>query len=203
MCTLCQDLEDHETGLMGWINFPASEYENLKELLLGDVEIYDNFFENLENKFPRLEDISIQHCQNLQTMKISSHSLKKIQLSYCNGLKEAHFDVPRIVIFEYGVYYGGENANFPRLSFAAASGKWASRIEFECIQDVDTSLFLKLKEFLARLNQSEVCLSATFRWKVAINAAELTNSTALSEIEEIGEFCVYFYPGLINLFLQS
>ncbi|CAI9117409.1 OLC1v1018801C1 [Oldenlandia corymbosa var. corymbosa] len=67
-----------------------------------------------------------------------------------DDLREAEFDVPNVVLFEY------EGDITPRFSFTASSRGWTSRLKIKHIQKVDTSWFLKLKGFLTRFHKSDL-----------------------------------------------
>ena len=167
------------------------KYQNLTSLLLRDVRINDNFFVKLGDRFPRLENLSIQLCEDVQRIKISSPSLKTIQLVNNVRLMEAQFDAPSIVLFKYHDNIG-QNEIFPELSFTTTSGGWVSDICIECNGSIDASWFLKLKGFLKRLNQSQVFVTVQFQGDVTFNRDdEMTNSAAFSDRQEIQEFYVH------------
>ncbi|KAL3507538.1 hypothetical protein ACH5RR_032920 [Cinchona calisaya] len=96
---------------------------NLKRLRLCDVGITDEFFADIAEKFPQLVMLDIEKCGDLQRIKISSHSIKRIHLEWNGGLKEVEIDVSSINEFEY------EGSKIPLFSFTAPFGcSWVSVI---------------------------------------------------------------------------
>ncbi|CAI9117419.1 OLC1v1018811C1 [Oldenlandia corymbosa var. corymbosa] len=156
--------------------------QRLRSLSLSYVKTN---FVKLSHVFPHLEDLSIESCPCLETVQISSGTVRKIKLRDNYGLREAQFDVPNIVVFEY------KGEVMTKLSFTAVSGRWTSRVKLHHLFNVNTSWFVRLKEFLTRLNKSVVHVDASFGDNVVCNLNEATKDRAFYEVnEEVAEFCV-------------
>ncbi|CAI9105972.1 OLC1v1005016C1 [Oldenlandia corymbosa var. corymbosa] len=165
---------------------PALLYQHLRRLSICYGRIQDEFFSEFSQKFPHLEDLSLL-C--LESIKISSVSLKRINLADNVGLQEAQFHVPSIVLFQYA---GGIET---RVSFVSASERWMSRVKVRCNKKAGTLWFMKLKDFLTRLSQcSQVFVTAGLGYNVDFNLDEVTKSP------EIAEFCVNICPNHENSF---
>ncbi|XP_071939380.1 probable FBD-associated F-box protein At1g32375 [Coffea arabica] len=167
-----------------FLNLHSSQYENLKSLLLSGVGIGDAFFVNLAHDFPHLESLSVQYCQDLRNIKISSPSLKRIQLVRNWGLRKAQFDVPSIIKFEYD---DRKCRIIPEFSFAAASSRWVSCFTICTEEDAGNSCFLQLKKLVASLAQSAVSLKLMFRRNEAFNLGEATKDAGFDEPQVVQE----------------
>ncbi|XP_071940638.1 uncharacterized protein [Coffea arabica] len=179
---------DEEDRLTCGIRFPASHYQNLKSLLFSGIGIDDTFFIDLACKFPNLEDLMVRYCQELESIKISSQSLKRIELMDNKKLVEAQFEVPKILAFEYSNVCD----IIPRFLFATASSCWTSSICLWCMEHVDVSWFVKLKELLASLFQSEVSLDIDFICSVAFDLNEIRDIVKIREPQEVQKLTLHF-----------
>ncbi|XP_027118102.1 F-box/LRR-repeat protein At3g59190 [Coffea arabica] len=179
---------DEEDRLTCGIRFPASHYQNLKSLLFSGIGIDDTFFMDLACKFPNLEDLMVRYCQELESIKISSQSLKRIELMDNKKLVEAQFEVPKILAFEYSNVCD----IIPRFLFATASSCWTSSICLWCREHVDVSWFVKLKELLASLFQSEVSLDIDFICSVAFDLNEIRDIVKIREPQEVQKLTIHF-----------
>ncbi|XP_027120898.1 putative F-box/FBD/LRR-repeat protein At5g44950 [Coffea arabica] len=163
---------------------------NLKRLSLNDIGIKDEFFLGIAGNFPHLEELAIQDCYHLQTIKISSHSIKIINLGFAvdRGFKEACIDVPSIVRFEY-------KGNFiPLFCFTAPSGPWVSDIELSWHDRniLETSFFSKLKELLKELNRSEISLKLIFSPSFEGFIEAETRNSAIHPLPQVQELSISF-----------
>ncbi|KAL3507479.1 hypothetical protein ACH5RR_032861 [Cinchona calisaya] len=153
----CINTDEDETQF-----FPCSlqmyACKNLKRLRLREIAITEGFFSGIAENFPLLEELTVQYCDHLQNIKISSQSIKRIYLDTNWELKEACIDVPSIVRFKYS------GDSIPLFSFTAPSGPCIFEIDLQC-QDWDIleiSWFSELKELLTKLNKSEISLDIQF-----------------------------------------
>ncbi|KAL7149610.1 hypothetical protein ABFS83_05G052900 [Erythranthe nasuta] len=109
----------------------GADFRNLKELSLCLVE---SSLDNLSScEFP---------------------SLKRLNLRYCDGLKESHISInaPNMVCFGYAGCF------IPSISFTTTSNEWNTYICLDS-NDASSSWFVKLKALLESLSQSNICLA--------------------------------------------
>ncbi|XP_027115696.2 F-box/LRR-repeat protein At3g58900-like [Coffea arabica] len=156
--------------------------QNLKLLVLNGICITDEFFLGLGNVFPHIEELKVSNSNDTHRIKISSQSLRKMELICNEKLEEVQVDAPKIVQF---VYVG---SSIPRVSITSAPlSHLESRIGVNCNNNVNNSWFFKLKEMLTNLGQSKVFLGISIRADVTVNLNEIrdgpTNPTP--EIEEL------------------
>lgn len=170
------------------ITLTASWYQNLKCLLFTGIGIGDSFFMEFAYKFPNLEDLIVRYCRELESIKISSQSLKRIQLMDNNRLVEAQFDVPKIVSFEY---CSGRSI-VPRFHFAAASSGWTSYFCLSKRVDVNSSWFVELRELLASVIQSKISLEIDFGCSISFDLDEIRNIVKIHEPQEVDELALQF-----------
>lgn len=97
--------------------------------------------------------------------------MKRIKLSGNEGLKEAHFGVPKMVHFEYSDWGGG--GGIPLLSFTPVSGAWASFLNICWRNEVGNLWFFKLKELLSCSVQSEISLTLKIPETPTFNTDEI------------------------------
>ncbi|KAL7110869.1 hypothetical protein ACP275_05G053000 [Erythranthe tilingii] len=109
----------------------GADFRNLKDLCLCLVE---SSLDNLSScEFP---------------------SLKRLNLRYCDGLKESHIsiDAPNMVCFGYAGCF------IPSISFTTTSNEWNTYICLDS-NDASSNWFVKLKALLESLSQSNICLA--------------------------------------------
>ncbi|CAI9102152.1 OLC1v1000374C1 [Oldenlandia corymbosa var. corymbosa] len=158
------------------LSFRQSEYRNLRSLFLThDVGVNDSddgcfSFSHRTRQFPQLEELSIQHYENLKRINISSPSLKKIRLASMRNLEVADFDVPSLAVFEYenvcDNVLGTIGTIVPDVSFVSRGGaerQWISRIKLSC--QSDASGLVELKEFLIPFEGSQVFMTIDLKFE--------------------------------------
>ena len=79
--------------------FKLQPSNNLKKLVLFHVNIPDKFLTDLEDNFPKLEDLSILLCSLFERFNIESKSLKSLSIKHMEGISES--DAPNLVSFKY------------------------------------------------------------------------------------------------------
>ncbi|XP_027165927.1 F-box/LRR-repeat protein At3g58900-like [Coffea eugenioides] len=168
----------------------VSRCKNLRKLSLDNIGITDEFFSGIAEDFQHLEELKIRYCYGLQTVRISSQSIKLINLEFRKegGLKEAQIDVPSIVRFEY-------RGNFiPLLSFAPPSGPWVSYIElsWQNRNILETSCFSELKELLMKLNLSEISLRIIFPKNVEGFVEDQIRNKAIYPLPQVQTLSISF-----------
>ncbi|CAI9118037.1 OLC1v1019540C1 [Oldenlandia corymbosa var. corymbosa] len=152
------------------LRFLSSEYRSVRILKLFNAGFEGNFSKysvHWTQRFPQLEELSIQGYTKLESINISSRSLKKLQLISIPRLQVAHFDVPNIALFSYENRINSSFDVMPKLSFTVGSGRWISRIDFECNHYMGSSCWVKLKEFLTSLKGSDTSIFLSFTSGVA------------------------------------
>nr|XP_027099179.1 F-box protein At3g59000-like [Coffea arabica] len=136
-------------------NMPRmSKFTNLKLLVFDHIGISDNFFDHFRTKLPHVEDLKITSCDLLNTVKISSESLKLIQLKFNKKLEELQVDAPNIVRFAC------MGASIPRVGLLLP--QVIGNREFICLfplnNQIDNSWFAKLRDKLTNLIHSKIYL---------------------------------------------
>ncbi|KAL3507480.1 hypothetical protein ACH5RR_032862 [Cinchona calisaya] len=201
-CTLSSSYSDDEGGplpLLCWLQIYACK--NLKILWLFNVAITEEFLTSIAENFPLLKGLTIQNCNHLQTIKISSHSIKHLTLLTNWELKEVCIDVPSIVRFEYR-----ENSiPLPLFSFTAPLGPWVSNIDLQCL-DWDIlviSWFARLKELLANLNKSTISLELKFPMTVEEFTEDEMRNSAVFPVPKVQKLSIGFeaMPYLDSIYL--
>nr|POE57047.1 putative f-box/lrr-repeat protein [Quercus suber] len=143
-------------GKLGEIKVNACQ--NLRELHLESAGITDQCLHDFNTKFPHLHSLILRFCNKLETVHISSHSLKRfiLCLDELNGkLREAEIDTPNLQDFHVGC-----SGKFPKLSFK--SGPCRTRAELylsSSRHQLNTNWFLELREFLENIRAKTTFLS--------------------------------------------
>ncbi|KAI9165256.1 hypothetical protein LWI28_010519 [Acer negundo] len=75
--------------------------KNLKSLSLSSTFIKDEWLYNLISKLPLLECLYIGSCHKLESIKISSPSLRELCINGCVKLAEVDIDTPNLGFFNY------------------------------------------------------------------------------------------------------
>ncbi|KAK3211276.1 hypothetical protein Dsin_015982 [Dipteronia sinensis] len=75
--------------------------KNLKSLSLSSSSIKDEWLCNLISKLPHLECLYLGSCHKLESIKISSPSLKELRIYGCEKLAEVNIDTPNLSFFNY------------------------------------------------------------------------------------------------------
>ena len=134
---------DHPTGRLGEIKVNACQ--NLRELYLVSASITDQWLYDLNTKMPHLHSLTLQCCDMLEEVHISSHSLKSFTLIYCHELREAEIDTPNLQDFIVGISI---KKSFPKFSFKSAPLQTTAT--FYLHGGLNTDWFLELREFLEK-----------------------------------------------------
>ncbi|KAL3507589.1 hypothetical protein ACH5RR_032971 [Cinchona calisaya] len=166
--------------------------KNLKVLRLSHVVITEEFFKDIAEKFPRLVKLNITDCRDLKRIGISSHSIKCIHLEWNEGLKEGQIDVPSINVFKY------RGNNIPRFSFTENSFgfSWVSEIVLFCgmLESFDISWFSKLKDFLTKLQKSQISLRLDFSSIVERDIVdEMISSATIFPLPQVKSLTICFH----------
>ncbi|XP_027120312.1 F-box/FBD/LRR-repeat protein At5g56420-like [Coffea arabica] len=167
-----------------WLDLRSSQYKNLKTLVLYAVGHCYKILIQMEHRFPHLENLTIQYCQDLKRIRIKSDSLKEIRLADNWGLNKAQFDTPSIVRF---VFADNECKIIPVLSFIAASGHWTSDISISWVGNLDTSWFFKLQRLLASLVQSKISVSLEVGGTMSFDFNEIRDNLTYHGPQEVHE----------------
>ncbi|XP_071940159.1 uncharacterized protein [Coffea arabica] len=165
--------------------------QNLKHLQFENIDITDEFFLDIKEKFPHLEDLNIHGCNHLRRIKISSHPIKRINLESNYRLEEAHIEVPSINRFKF------RGCSIPLFSFTAPSGSCVSLIEFYWWdwQLPEASWFAKLKDLLTKLSQSEILLQLKCGSTLASTIVDEIRNSALYPIPQVQTLSIPFEKG--------
>ncbi|KAI8569720.1 hypothetical protein RHMOL_Rhmol02G0299200 [Rhododendron molle] len=81
--------------------FKIDSSPHLKNLKVTNLGITDDFVHELLHKFPVLEKLNLSFCHWLESINISSRSLKNIIIRRCMRLLEAKIDAPNLLSFKY------------------------------------------------------------------------------------------------------
>ncbi|KAL3507430.1 hypothetical protein ACH5RR_032812 [Cinchona calisaya] len=130
------------------------ECKKLKRLYLYGIAIKDEFLIGIARKFPIFEELTIKYCILLQTINISSQTIKRVNLNTISNweYKEARFDVPNIVHFKYR----GNSINL--FSSTAPSSPLVFDLKCHDRDILETSWFSELNELLTKINKSEISI---------------------------------------------
>ncbi|XP_057773744.1 uncharacterized protein LOC130993040 [Salvia miltiorrhiza] len=113
-------ISNYKLILSGW---DMHWLRKLKRLYLEMVTVGSLFFDNLESRFPCLEDMSLVRCC-CHPRLVKSSSLKRISIVQCPELR-IMFEVPNLAVFSYS----GEHVPWS-ISIKARDG-WESHISME------------------------------------------------------------------------
>nr|XP_027118215.1 uncharacterized protein LOC113735403 [Coffea arabica] len=168
---------------------------NLKHLLLDEIGITDEFFLDIAEKFPQLEELEITSWDgDLERINISSRSIKHISLeSHLEPVEEVQIDVPSLDWFEFT----GRSINL--FSFTAPSGPCVSKIKLGCRAWPSgplpvASWFSKLKDMLTKLSQSKVSLHLDIDQPVSRSTAfEVRNRSILLPLPQVQKLSLCFH----------
>ncbi|KAL7110871.1 hypothetical protein ACP275_05G053200 [Erythranthe tilingii] len=155
----------------------------VKDDTLQTIIIYPTSLETLEISrsnipfhkgadFRNLKDLSLclveSSLDNLSSCEFPS--LKRLNLRYCDGLKESHIsiDAPNMVCFGYAGCF------IPSISFTTTSAEWNTYI---CLDpnDASSSWFVKLKALLESLSQSNICLAIDDNYPTPFDEEHIIN----------------------------
>ncbi|KAF5466490.1 hypothetical protein F2P56_016410 [Juglans regia] len=141
--------------------------KSLKTLKLCMAAITDEWFHDHFSEFPLLENLALSDCRMLESIRISSHHLKRLLLCRCDFLVEVEIDAPSLCSFKYN----GDTIPFSLNSPALLQ----SDIHF-CLSVIDTAWYVQMIEFLSKFNHSEVLTLQSITGKNMVVPNELRES---------------------------
>lgn len=115
-------------------NLKLGSSQNLKQLELLQVDISDEFLLDFKSKFPHLEHLKLHLCRRLERIRISSESLREMDLKIRNEdvIEELYIDAPNMTRFEYN------GCSLPAsVSFPCVSNHCCSRIYYRQEQNIN------------------------------------------------------------------
>ncbi|XP_057771914.1 putative F-box/FBD/LRR-repeat protein At1g66290 isoform X2 [Salvia miltiorrhiza] len=132
------------------------ELHKLKRLYLEMVIVCNSFFDNLESRFPCLEDMSLVLCSCPPTL-LTSSSLKRISMVQCLASR-IEFEVPNLAIFSYSA---DKHVLSSIISISIkARDEWESHISMECHHfRISSSWYRDLHKLLTQLSSSRINLA--------------------------------------------
>ena len=137
------------TGIVRSLLLDMSTSENVKKLKIGYVSISRDYLEELNSRFPLLETLEMQP-SNLPEIKISHHRLEKFKL-FINRDTILQIDCKNLSSYAYlGPHIPSLSINSSRLQ------KSQNLISIHC--PLDTSWFLKLRQYLGNFKQTVLSL---------------------------------------------
>ncbi|KAK2639347.1 hypothetical protein Ddye_027142 [Dipteronia dyeriana] len=164
------------------------ECPNMMVLELSRVPLTEHVFRVLISNFPLLEDLSVNLCDLLERITISSNLLKNLSICFCNNLKAIDIDAPNLLSFCYC------NNPIPVSSMNALCPWEVQLVTGEV--DLDTQWYIKMKEFLKESNQIEyVFLTLISKKKNSFNFDKCRESSP-SFPRVIGKLYVSIYEPL-------
>ena len=119
----------------------------LRVLYLKGASITDQWLYDLNTKFPHLHTLTLFSCDLLETVHISSHSLKNFTLIKGYELRETQIDTPNLQNF---IVDNGFKRPFPKLSFKSAPCQTTAKFDLHCRMQLNTDWLLELREFLEK-----------------------------------------------------
>ncbi|TXG67268.1 hypothetical protein EZV62_008543 [Acer yangbiense] len=163
-------LEQFSLDCNGSILIDMVECPNLMVLELSRVLFTEHEFHVLISNFPLLEDLSVNSCDLLERITISSNLLKNLSICFCDNLKAIDIDALNLLSFSYC------HNPIPVCSMNAPC-PWKVELGTDEV-DLDTQWYIKIKEFLAGSNQIEdVILTLTSKKKHSFNFDECRESS--------------------------
>ncbi|GKB19530.1 F-box domain containing protein [Tanacetum coccineum] len=145
-------------------------------------------FNDFLSKFQFLENVALYLTSHVNNLKLSNHSLRKIQLpSHCD-LDEIDLNAPNLLFFEYcdQVYFH----DFTPLS------REDSYLSKGCMMKCDILWFKKLREFLEKNSIFKV-LKLAINWHVEMKSRSLRKSRVYVALLDVVFWC--FRPQSLTL----
>ena len=121
--------------------------KNLKLLKLGKLHITDSCFNYHISQLLLIEYFSVYWCDKLESIKISSHRLKKLHILKCNKLVEVEINTPKSCKL---AYLGGNT-----LSFSVTALAYLSKATYQMLHS-NAPWNVKKIELLANLSDSKL-----------------------------------------------
>ncbi|CBI35934.3 unnamed protein product, partial [Vitis vinifera] len=128
--------------------------EFLRELILHDPHITNDFLQNLDSGFPNLERLEIDSTR-LQRIEISHHQLKRLELKLTPLQKEAKLkiDAPNLQSFTYSGYRMPLTSTISSMN---TSSLREAEIHFRNYNDYSHFFIPQLKEFFEKSKNCQV-----------------------------------------------
>ena len=117
--------------------------KSLKNLILHNATITDDWIENLVSELLLLENLTLSSCGFLKEIKICNQHLKCFHLISCIKLVKAEIEAPNLISF---VYSGYLSTFFPEINFLSSSPTHAKLYLSAYFHT--TEWFMNLKNFL-------------------------------------------------------
>ncbi|XP_057771918.1 uncharacterized protein LOC130991624 isoform X2 [Salvia miltiorrhiza] len=129
------------------------ELHKLKRLYLEMVDVDKSFFDDLESRFPCLEDMSLVNCHGYRQIWVASSSLQRINIEQPVNVLIGKFKVPILAVFSYS------GVGIPSLSIDARD-EWESHISIERHHfRISSSWYRDLHKRLTQLSLSRINLT--------------------------------------------
>lgn len=156
---------------------------SLRFLLFQGAKIIDSWLNNLLPRLPFLERLELEGCHNLQRIKISSGTLKRLILHCCKELVEVEIDAPSLLWFSYR----GEPIFS---SWINVSSECRANLRFtNYYPGSDTLWFVRLRKSISLANDQlrHFQLTVILEWRTAFVVEELqkTGLPKACEVEHL------------------
>lgn len=174
-----QDFALEDYGKCGPLMIDMAGCPNLSKLSLKGTTLRNQEFNHLISKFPFLEDLSVDRCDTLKTITISSDQLKNLSLKFCSNLKAIDVNSPNLHSFFY------EDWSVPSFPVTALC-PW--EVSFYSKPVIDTRWYLSIKEFLGisyKVEDLSICVGSVDKNSFDLDEFRMSLPSLPLEVEKL------------------